>query len=47
LKTAVPDWRPALWVIDALLGRIHVDEPPADCAGEHLAERLRRLEAMP
>jgi hypothetical protein len=37
---------PALWVIDAPLGRIHVDQSPADGAGEHLAERLRRLEAM-
>lgn len=38
---------PTLRVIDALLGRIHVDESPADGAREHLAERPRRLEAMP
>jgi hypothetical protein len=36
-----------LRVLDPELGRVDVEQPPADRAGEHLAERLRRFKAMP
>jgi hypothetical protein len=35
-----------LWVADADLGGVGVDEAPVDGAREHLPERLRRLEAV-
>jgi len=31
---------------DALLGRVDVEHAPDDCAREHLAQRLRRFEAV-
>jgi hypothetical protein len=30
-----------------VLGWVDVDHSPFDCAAQHLAERLRRFEAMP
>ena len=35
-----------LRVLDALLGRVDVEHPPHDRAGEHLPQRLRRLEPV-
>jgi hypothetical protein len=36
-----------LRVLDPELGRVDIQQPPADRAREHLPERLGRLEAMP
>jgi hypothetical protein len=36
----------SLRVLDPLLGRVGVEQAPADCPGEDLAERLGRLETM-
>jgi hypothetical protein len=36
-----------LRVLDPELGRVDVEQSPADRAGEHLPERLGRLEAVP
>ena len=35
-----------LRVLDALLGRVDVEHPPHDRSGEHLPQRLRRLEPV-
>ena len=37
---------PPLWVLDPLLGRVDVEHPPHDRAGEHLAKRLGCLEPV-
>jgi hypothetical protein len=36
----------AHWIVDADLGRIDVEHPPRHRPVEHLAERLRRFEAL-
>ena len=36
-----------LRVVDALLGRVDVDHSPGDRAGQHLPQRLGRLETVP
>jgi hypothetical protein len=36
----------SLRVLDPLLGRVGVEQAPADCSGEDLAARLRRLETV-
>jgi hypothetical protein len=36
----------SLRVLDSLLGRVGVEQAPADCSGEDLAERLGRLETV-
>ena len=37
---------PPLRVLDSLLGRVDVEQPPHHRAGEHLPKRLRRLESV-
>ena len=38
---------PPLRVVDALLGRVDIDHSPGDSPGQHLPQRLGRLETVP